>query len=68
MTLDDGRTSYQNAFNDYNKNWVINDKQGQVSDGIFLNYGYGNWSGDMTTDNVELRKGVLKAAHEKAVE
>ena len=67
-TLDDGRTSYQNAFNDYNKNWVINDKQGQVSDGIFLNYGYGNWSGDMTTDNVELRKGVLKAAHEKAVE
>ncbi len=66
-TLDDGRTSYQNAFNDYNKNWVKNDKQGQVSDAIFLNYGYGNWSGDMTQD-VEARKGVLKAAHEKAEE
>ena len=66
-TLDDGRTSYQNAFNDYNKNWVKNDKQGQVSDAIFLNYGYGNWNGDMTQD-VEARKGVLKAAHEKAKE
>lgn len=66
-TLDDGRTSYQNAFNEYNRNWVKNDKQGQVSDAIFLNYGYGNWSGDMTQD-VEARKGVLKAANEKAVE
>ena len=66
-TLDDGSNSYQNAFNENNRNWVINDKQGRVSDAIFLNYGYGNWGKDITQD-VEARKGVLKAAHEKAVE